>query len=473
MPASRQYTQPAGMARELIQSTYRAPSFGRAWFGRVLPEVRAGAVKGVIHVVGDSLTVGDDASSDATAGAANNTEAQKLAWRDDGYAGVLRRGLQQIYGDGGEGFMPNSLGVTTGTWTVRLGFGAYEGRATAAASVTWKVRGTSVKLYYRSTALTGSFRWQVDGGSFTTVSTTASGSDPGVVTIGPLSDGEHTVRVEWVSGTIGINGVRGIRGTTGIIVDRIAQHGIGAFDLGAYPTARRQFTAGTVNGSNTITAASPAGFTAADIGARVHLLNFPFNVQIGTVPTSTTATLVDRNGVAVNATATGNVVCTVDQLARVPQANERGYDVGSVTVNPAGSEGLDQAHMVIFSLGANDAASGPRQVGDHYEETLSRFMRVYNDFQASTRTTEFVVIVEHIGKWFDVDGRYPWYAAAARKMADSMNAAVIDCWEAGRRSWLYGQQQGYWSGALNDHMIHLSKKGHGMVGGALLNLLAR
>lgn len=427
-----------------------------------------------VHVWGDSITVGDDASSDNAAGAGVNTTAQKDAWRASGYVGVLRDGLQGRFGDAGEGYQPFGLAVTTGTWTNMIGVGAFEARASAAASATWKVRGTTVIIYHRNSSITGSFRWQIDGGAFTTVTPpTDFGTNPGRVVVTGLPNAEHTVVVEWVSGTIGLNGVRGERGATGVVVDRCGQHGIAASDFTSYPTARRIITIATTSGSNTVTAAAGAGFTAADIGARVIATGVPGGARIGTVPTASTATLVDTNGGVANATATaGAVTAIVDTPGELPITGEAADAVGAQTVNPAFSTGLGPADLVVIAWGVNDSAGAPEFTADTYADALSKLIRSYTSYSTSPPdyTPDFVLLVHHIGKWFDIDARYPSFVAAGRSVMEGVNGAVIDMWAAGRRSWPYAQTQKYWSGAVNDNSIHLSKTGHRIVGEALLAL---
>jgi hypothetical protein len=426
-----------------------------------------------VHVWGDSITVGDDASSDNAAGAAANSTALRDAWRQYGYVGVFRDALQARHGNAGEGYQPFGLAVTTGTWTNMIGFGAYEARATAAASATWKVKGTTVRIYHRNASITGSFRYQVDGGGFTTVTPpTDFGVDPGVVSLTGLTDTEHTIRVEWVSGTVGLNGVRGERGTTGILVDRCAQHGISAGDFTSYPTARRLITIATTSGSATVTAAAGSGFTAADIGARVIATGIPGGSRIATVPTSATATLVNTNGAASNATATaGAVTAIVDTPADIPVTGEFADLTGALTVNPAFSTGLGAADLVVFAWGVNDSAGAPETTADIYADALSKIIRSYSSWETTpTYTPDFVLVVHHIGKWFDADLRYPAFVAAGKSVMEGVNGAVIDMWAAGRRNWPYAQTEHYWSGAANDNSIHLSKTGHRLVADALTAL---
>lgn len=82
----------------------------------------------------------------------------------------------------------------------------------------------SFKIYYRDT--TGSFRWRVDGGAWTTVSGTGSG-DIAVVTIDGLPHASHTFRLETVgnTGTVAILGYLATSSESGVVVHKCGSGG--------------------------------------------------------------------------------------------------------------------------------------------------------------------------------------------------------------------------------------------------------
>lgn len=468
------------MGRDLVyRHTYRPPGWGEHWHQRAVPRALAGGGAEAlnVHLWGDSNGVGDDASSVfGQPSAAANSTAQKDAWRRYGYAGVLEHGLQERFGNAGEGFQPVGLAVTTGTWFPRTGPGMSEMRATAAASLTWKVRGTTVHIYWRVGGLpagTNQFRYQVDGGSFTTVTQTGA-TDPGRTAVTGLSDGEHTVRVEWVAGTAAVNGVRGLRDARGARVDRFALHGQTASFFSTGPRSSRRMTVATTAGSPTITAGTGGYFTQADVGARILGSTVgTFGAFIGTVTNATTATLADGNGAAVNAAqtnATGTV--TIDALNAGTQAVAGIVDTPTLIMGNAFAPGVGTADLVVLALGANDSAQGHAISQETYQDGLSRIIRAYHGDPAVTSTPDYVVVIAHIGTWLDLEEQYARIAGWGREVAAGVGAAVVDCWAAGRRTHQYPEDQRYWSGPASDNAIHLSQRGHGWVGNALLALTA-
>ncbi|USY26714.1 hypothetical protein NIZ92_06665 [Alcaligenes sp. 1735tsa3] len=82
----------------------------------------------------------------------------------------------------------------------------------------------SFKIYYRDT--TGSFRWRVDGGAWTTVSGAGSG-DIAVVKIDGLLHASHTFRLETVgnTGTVAILGYLASSSEPGVIVHKCGSGG--------------------------------------------------------------------------------------------------------------------------------------------------------------------------------------------------------------------------------------------------------
>lgn len=473
MPANRVFTTPNDMGRTMLRSVYRPDQWGEHWFGRALPRVRSGGLA-TVAVYGDSITVGDDASSNfGQAAATNNTAAQKDAWRDYGWVGVMRRGLQDQWGNAGEGYQPAGLAVTTGTWTTRVGPGISEVRATAAASLTWKVKGTTVGIYWRATGLpagTNQFRYQVDGGGFTTVTQTGA-SEPGRTQITGLSDAEHTVRVEWVAGTCALLGVRGERAAAGVRVDRFAQHGAAAcnFAAGARTSRMMSVTAGSTSSPN-ITAGTGGYFTPADVGSRIMGdITGALGAYIGTVTGATTATLADANGVAQNASSATTAACLIESRPAFGAASLDG-SAGAPQAILGGASGVGYADLVVLALSANDAAVGNRATAQTMRDALGRLATAYFP-PDGTASPDFVVVIQHVGSWFNVEGRYPEYAAELRNLAKALDAAVVDAWSAGRRVHQYAEDQRYWSGTASDNPVHLSGRGQGWLGQAMLGLL--
>ena len=114
-----------------------------------------------VQVWGDSISVGAGATNPLTQG-----------WLE-----LLSDALHDEYGDGGTGYRPWSQAATTGTWTSGIGFGGGLGTIAATGTLTFTgLRGTSIRIWHQDLATTGSFRYRVDGGSYTTVTTPAGAS---------------------------------------------------------------------------------------------------------------------------------------------------------------------------------------------------------------------------------------------------------------------------------------------------------
>lgn len=415
-----------------------------------------------VHAWGDSITVGDDASGGQTA----NTHAQKALWLSDSYLGLFIARAQTKFGNAGSGFHPVGLAVTTGTWTAGYGYGGCDSRASAAASMEWQnVRGTTVLIFHKNTSITGSFRYQIDGGGFTTVTPpTGFGVDPGVVTVGSLSDTTHTVRVEWVSGNVGISGVEGQRGTTGLRVSRCAQHGQAGSDY-SYQEYKR-VVATITNGAATFTIAGTGGFTQYDLGKYVVDTSggpqLPGDVTISAISSATSATL------SANATGTG----TRDFMFGNQPPSRTG--IANLTIAPAFSVGQGDPDLVIIALGVNDPTNFSRDERT-FRDGIGSIINPYRERGATVDyVPDFLFVVHHMGTWFDVYRRWPNIAKSIYDMADGVKGAVVDYWEMGHRSWLYaktGMGSSYWSGALGDNQIHPSVSGHVLGSTALIDLL--
>lgn len=422
-----------------------------------------------VDMWGDSLTVGDDASGGATA----NTQAQKAGWTNDSYAGILARALQARYGDAGSGFYPPGLAVTTGTWTNGFGYGGPRTTAGAAASMTWeRVRGTEIRLYYANAAITGSLRYQIDGGSFTTVTPpTGFGIDPGVVIVTGLADTNHTVRVEWVSGTVGIHGVEGRRGTTGVRVNRFAQHGLAGSHFS--PIEYRRVSATITNAATSFAIAGVGGWTQYDVGKYVGdtagVSQIAGNTTVASVASATSATL------SAAASGSGTRDFTLSHQPNT-RAGIGQLTIGQNAFNPDAGQG--QADLVVVALGVNDP-SNLLFTEQTFRDGVSTLIKPYTNLGGATdphHVPDFLFVVHHMGRWFDVAGRWPGIAQSIYDMAEGVQGLVFDAWELGRRSWLYARHDlaasSYWSGAQGDNQIHPSALGHRILGDALVDLVA-
>lgn len=173
-----------------------------------------------------------------------------------GWAAVLASRLQAAYGDGGSGWqgvVDTDVGMTaigvgagpkaayasqkvgaTGTWTSG---GDPQGpgslllwTATNASSLTFKVRGTSVDVYFQkaSNGVNG-VPWTIDGVAQTPINMNDPTKAPGVVTVDGLADGLHTVvithpnsaNVTTVYGCVG-------RKATGTLIHNYSRFGTGS-----------------------------------------------------------------------------------------------------------------------------------------------------------------------------------------------------------------------------------------------------
>ncbi|MFI7329370.1 glycosyl hydrolase family 28-related protein [Streptomyces rubiginosohelvolus] len=170
------------------------------------------------------------------------------------YVGILRTALQSAYGDGGSGLFSvnrtpaiigakpeaiaawqanGSIATTTGTWTDTVlwyGPGISSIYATAAATATFTVRGSTLKIYTLAGVNTpnAGYTYSIDGAAAVAV------ADPGLSsasvrtqTVTGLSAGTHTVVISY-NGSGGsrlqLIGVAGER-DTGVIVDNAGRSG--------------------------------------------------------------------------------------------------------------------------------------------------------------------------------------------------------------------------------------------------------
>lgn len=394
-----------------------------------------------VHLWGDS--VGADGA------AASNPRTLSLA-------GLLQAGLQSRYGDGGTGFLNTFYAAKTGTWdaTIDMGFAGTGARATAAASLSWSdIRGTTIRLWHRNTGLTGSFRWRVDGGSWTVVTPpTGFAVEPGFSEVTGLADTPHTVDVEWVSGVVVIHGVYGHR-ANGIVLSRLGQGGRAASHFSGIILER--IPVSTTNGSTTVTSAAPGLFDASMVGRYLVGANLPRDAQITAVASATSATI--------SSAATGTGTQTVNlQVNRQSWAESAG-----LTLDPFFSVGLGRADLVILMLGVNDPASLDHTAAT-WTDGASRLLKPYYQGDTYNYTPDLLVVIEHQGNWFDLEGRWPAITDAQAAFASSMGGALVDVWGIGRRSYKHWLDLGYFTGGDG---VHPTNAGHAAYADPILKLL--
>lgn len=372
-----------------------------------------------------------------------------------GYVSLLRDALQAAYGDGGSGYVPWSLATQTGTWTSGIGFGGGQGTIAAAGTLTWSsFRGTEIRLWYQGTGVTGSFRYRVDGGGFTTVTTPIGALTQNVVVLTGLSDGAHTLEVERLSGTIVIYGAEARR-STGVIVQRCAQGGRAMSDYSPIPLER--ITVGT-NGTTTITSAAPGAFNSSHVGRWITSATIFNDTQITAVASATSATISRAS----SGTATNLATISVQPGFRSAIVSE--------TIQPAFDliDGLEVPDVLIIALGANDGAN-PEASEVSWLDAAATILRPMTISATLTYSPDVVFMIEHYGTWIAaIHDNIPTIAAAHAQMANGNGGALIDIWGSGRRSWNYWDDLGYFADS-----IHPSAAGHRQYAQPLIDLLLR
>jgi hypothetical protein len=394
-----------------------------------------------VQAWGGSVTQGDPGASDPLT----------TAW-----PWILAAALRDRYGNGGSGYWNVGYAARTGSWVIQgwPGFGAGEWRATAAATITWAdVVGTTVRIYHRNVGVTGSFRWRIDGGSFTVVTPpTGFGLEPGTVEVTGLADGPHTVEVEWVSGTVGINGVEGRR-ATGVIMQVCAVGGRGFTDYDR--KAVRRAAIGITNASQTITSTAPGHFTSSDVGRFLHTFaggaGIPTDASITAVASATSATI------SAPATATGTR--TVDFCIGRP--SDEGWPSitrGNVFAPGLLDTGTPGADLMICEFGINDGGGG--------DTTLDRAGRGIDKVLGSAAgPREVVVMGGHHGLFSDQSGPYIM-RGLGQAVAAACSGAYVDIWGRGRRSFTFWNDAGHFFDP-----VHPSDSGHAIMAEALIDLL--
>jgi lysophospholipase L1-like esterase len=194
--------------------------------------------------------------------ATDTTTPAVVAWIGDSWINTgsrlhsnLKAILQAEYGNGGAGYASASTGPAqpagvsisrAGTWTDRSRATSPKGYGpdlfdvittdeTTPADVEWTSTATDFLLLYLQQENGGSFRWQIDGGSWTTIDTDDTPTELGTVSITGLSSASHVLTVEIVTA--------GVAGVCILGVDcRIAGNGARVHKLGASGSTAASWT---------------------------------------------------------------------------------------------------------------------------------------------------------------------------------------------------------------------------------------
>ncbi|BET51759.1 hypothetical protein RGQ21_67410 [Kitasatospora aureofaciens] len=258
------------------KGVFASPSWGEFW----KPKRDAAATGGKAKVlfVGDSITKGYYVSDLV----------------NKNFVGLVRNGLQAKYGDGGSGLYSsnrsaaiigskpeaiaawtanNSIISTTGTWTdtgLYWGPGISSIYADAAATATFRVRGSTVRIYTLAGVNTpnAGYTYSIDGGAPVAV------PDPGLTsgsvrttTVTGLTAGNHTVVISY-------NGTGGARlqligvsaeNDTGIVVDNMGRSGAKTSDFFVSGTGNALWHGGTSYPADLVVYALGANDAAASV----------------------------------------------------------------------------------------------------------------------------------------------------------------------------------------------------------------
>lgn len=414
------------------------PGWGDHWY-RARHEAGVRQVKVAGH--GDSNMSG-----------AGSNDSFNLAW-------FARYGtaLKALYGDGGTGYLPWEVNnAFTGTFSYGVGFGGARGRLSGAGSLSWTaLRGTQIQIFHENTATpTGSYRYRVDGGGFTTVTPpTDVAIEPGCITISGLADTTHSLDIERVSGQIGIYGVYATR-PTGIVMQRCSLSGRAAGD---YSQTRLLRLSITTNSNTTINTPGAGSFASWMIGRNIAATGIPADATITAVASATSATI----SAAATASATVTATISVNSAERLL--------IPSRTIEPAFAlaPGLGRPDLVVIGLGPNDA-NNPDYTVDSMIEGISAILRPLTAGPTITTSPDVILIIEHMGDYFDQTSIYPAMMSAVASMAQGAGAALIDIWGSGRRSWKFWDNHGYFFDA-----IHPSNAGHAAYAAPIIELCTR
>jgi hypothetical protein len=362
--------------------------------------------------------------------------------RDTSYAGLLEGWFHTHWGDGGSGYLSHEYAVKTGTWTGEMGFAGGGARATATATLQWtNIYGTSIRIFHRNANVTGSFRWRVDGGSWTTVTPpTAFGQEPGDINATGLADIAHTVDIEWLSGTVVIHGLQATR-TRGVVVNRLGQSGRAASHYAA--TVLEHIPAvTTTNGNTAITTASGGSFRPYMAGKYLSGTGIPADTTIASVTSATAATL------SANANASGTNA--MDLTLNAPSWS----GVPGTTNEPFLANGLGRPDICIIPLGANDPASADYS-GATYRDGASKIVSQYLSSNTQTYAPDTIFLIPHFANWFDTRSIKADIAAAVADMAEGVGAALVDVWGAAGRSFKKWNDAGFFADT-----VHPTDRGH-------------
>jgi hypothetical protein len=395
---------------------------------RARSDARAGTRLAKVAMISDSIGSAGQGASDP---------------RNNSMAGLIQNDLRDKWGNGGSGYLSHEYAAKTGTWVtgVELTFGGGGATATSAATMRWdNMEGTTLRIFHRNANLTGTFRWRIDGGAWTTVAPpTGFGVEPGIVEVVGQTDVLHTIEVEWLSGTIGIHGVQGFR-ATGVILDRIGQSGRAASHYAPMLLERIPGVT-TTSASASVTTAAPGSFRPYMTGKYLGAAGVPLDTTI-TVTSATAATL-SKNATA-SATVAADLFFNPPSWANCP----------GITTDPFFAVGLGRPDLVIFMLAANDPANA-----DYNERTwmegASRWVAQYTSGTAYDYSPDFIFVIEHFGNWFDIYSRKAAVAAAVAQLAAAVGGVVIDVFGEARRSYKYWNDRGMFSDS-----IHPSTAGH-------------
>lgn len=353
------------------------------------------------------------------------------------WVGILKSGLQGLYGDGGSGIVSvnrstvvltadtraaaiqnawvsagNLIGLT-GTWTeITNGTDGPGGgilqASTVGATQTYVVRGSTIEIFYQSTpslAAAGSFTYQIDGGAVVGPIQAYRVTQGAVekVTITGLSSGNHTVVITATDAngtlTFSMCGVSG-RNATGVVLDQCSRGG---------------------QTSDMLNTTNAAAWTSA-------------------------------GGKSWGGSA----------------QNLRGSVVGW---NGGASRPSD---LVLLAFGLNDSTT------DKTPTTLFNNHRMAcESIRAGNPDASILFVRNHRGA-ATIDGTQFYYSQYEREyqaLARAWNAGIINFWAIGKNSYAYMNGLGYWGtantqvGISGTDVVHLSDAGHAWQGNALLNLL--
>lgn len=314
------------------------------------------------------------------------------------------------------------------------------------------ISGTTLRIYHKNLNITGSYRYSIDGGGFTTVTMpTGFAVEPGFVELTGQSDTAHTISIEWVSGTVTINGVYGER-ATGVIMSRIGYSGRSASHYSRSRIAKLSVT--TTNASTTVTTAGIGAFDSSMIGKYLYGTGLTsFDHQITAVASATSATI--------STAATASGTNTMDLCLNAPS----GSSVPGLMVAPFLSTGLERADLIILALGANDPADVNNSAAT-WIDGVSNILHPYYSGNAYDYAPDLIVMREHMGNWFDTERNWPEMTSAMASMANGMGGALIDVWGIGRRSFKYWNDLGHFA-----DNIHPSDSGHALYAQPVIDLL--